>query len=321
MRRREFIGLVGGAVAWPVKARAQQSGPMRRVGFLRVGPPPPAFIDGFRQGMRERGLIEGQHFVIEYGLAKSAAQIPDVATELVARRLDVLVASGTPSVLPARDAAGRTPVVFVATIDPVAAGLVTSLVRHDQNLTGMTSISGDVIAKRLQMIKEVVPTLSKVALLVRESSPDTAQYVRESQTAARNLGVELQIEIERNPADIEGIFVAARSANALVVADDAEFTAQRDEIAALALRNRLPSVSGLRELADAGGLMSYGASFGDLYRRAASHVSKILQGAKASDLPIEQPVKFEFVLNMRTAKLLGLSIPPSLLALADEVIE
>ena len=206
MGRREFIGLIGGAVAWPIKARAQQSRPMRRVGFLRVGPPPPAFIDGFRQGMRERGLIEGQHFVIEYGLAKSAAQIPDVATELVTRRLDVLVASGTPSVLPARDAAGRTPVVFVATIDPVAAGLVTSLARHDQNITGMTSISGDVIAKRLQMIKEVVPTLSRVALLVRESSPDTAQYVRESQTAARKLGVKLQIEIERNPSDLEGIF-------------------------------------------------------------------------------------------------------------------
>ena len=322
MRRRKFIAILGGAAtAWSLTVSAQQPKPMRRVGFLRVGPPPPAFIDGFRQGMRERGLIEGQHFVIEYGLAKSAAQIPDVATELVTRRLDVLFASGTPSVLPARDAAGRTPVVFVATIDPVAAGLVTSLARHDQNITGMTSISGDVIAKRLQMIKEVIPTLSRVALLVRESSPDTAQYVRESQTAAQKLGLELQIEIERNPTDLEGIFVAARSANALVVADDAEFTAQRDEIAELALRNRLPSVSGLRQLAEAGGLMAYGASFGDLYRRAASHVSKILQGAKASDLPIEQPVKFEFVLNMRTAKLLGLSIPPSLLALADEVIE
>jgi putative tryptophan/tyrosine transport system substrate-binding protein len=194
MRRREFLGVLGGvAVAWPVVARAQQSEPMRRVGFLRVGPPPPAFIDGFRQGMRERGLIEGQHFVIEYGLAISAAQIPDVATELVTSRLDVLVASGTPSVLPARDAAGRTPVVFVATIDPVAAGLVTSLARHDQNITGMTSISGDVIAKRLQMIKELVPTLNRVALLVRESSPDTAQYVRESRTAAQALGVDLQI--------------------------------------------------------------------------------------------------------------------------------
>src|SRR5262249_48329071 len=258
---------------------------------------------------------------IEYGLAKSAAQIPDVAAELVTRRLDVLFASGTPSVLPARDAAGRTPVVFVATIDPIAAGLVARLAQDDQNITGMTSISGDVTAKRLQIIKEVVPTLHKVALLVRESSPDTAQYVRESQNAARALGVDLQIEIERNPTDLEGIVVAARSANALVVADDAEFTAQRVEIAELALKSRLPSVSGLKELAEAGGLMAYGASFGDLYMRAASHVSKILQGAKASDLPIEQPAKFEFVLNMLTAKLLGLSLPPSLPALPDQVIE
>jgi len=194
MNRREFLGKLGGVAAvWPVAALAQQSEPMRRVGFLRVGPPPPAFIDSFRHGMRERGLIEGQHFVIEYGLAKSAAQIPDVAAELVARKLDVLVASGTPSVLPARDAAGRTPVVFVATIDPVAAGLVTSLATHDENVTGMTSISGDVIAKRLQIIKAVVPELHKVALLVRESSPDTAQYVRESRTAAQALGVDLQI--------------------------------------------------------------------------------------------------------------------------------
>src|SRR3989440_8110100 len=151
---------------------------MREVGFLRGGPPPPAFIDGFRQGMRERGLIEGQHFVIEYGLAKSAAQIPDVATELVTRRLDVLFASGTPSVLPARDAAGRTPVVFVATIDPVAAGLVTNLARHRQNITGMTNISSDVITKRFQMIKKGGSPLNKDSPFVPATRPDTAPYVR-----------------------------------------------------------------------------------------------------------------------------------------------
>jgi putative ABC transport system substrate-binding protein len=308
-------------MAWPLKTRAQQAKQMRRIGFLRVGTPPAAFIDGFRQGLREQGYIEGQHFVIEYGLAQNAAQIPEVAAELVGRRLDILVASGTPSVLPARDAAGETPVVFVATIDPVAAGLVASLARPGKNITGMTSISGDVIAKRMQMIREMLPGLTRVALLVRESSPDTPQYVRESQTAARNLGLELQVEIERNPKDLERIFAAAQGASAIVVADDAEFTAQRYQIAELALGKRLPTISGLRELVDAGGLMGYGASFGDLYRRAASHVYKILQGAKAADLPIEQPVKFEFVLNMQTAKTLGLTIPPSLLALADEVIE
>src|SRR5882724_8630900 len=208
MRRREVIAALGGAAAsWSLAARAQQPKQMRRIGFLRVATPPAAFIDGFRQGMREQHLIEGQHFVIEYGLAQSAAQISDAAAELVRRGVDVLLASGTPSVFPARDAAGQIPVVFVATIDPVAAGLVASLASPGRNITGMTSISGDVIAKRLQMIREVLPTLTKVALLVRELSPDTSQYVKESQTAARKLGIELQVEIERNPNDLEGIFI------------------------------------------------------------------------------------------------------------------
>jgi putative tryptophan/tyrosine transport system substrate-binding protein len=320
MRRREFVILLA-MMATPIAALAQQPGKIRRIGFLRVGPPPPAFIEGFRQGLRELGYLEGQHFVIEYGLAESVAQIPDAAAELVRRKVDVIVASGTPSVLPARDAAGETPVVFVATIDPVAAGLVASLARPDHNITGMTSISADVIAKRLQIVRELLPKLVKAALLVRESSPDTAQYVKESATAARKLGIELQVEVERDPKDLEGVIVAARGASALLVADDAEFTAHRAQIAELALKYQLPTISGLRELAEAGGLMTYGPSFDELYRRAASHVYKILQGVNVADLPIEQPVKFDFVLNMRTAKALGLTIPPSLLALADEVIE
>lgn len=322
MKRREFLGLVGGAAAaWPLAALAQEVRKVGRIGFLRVGPPPAAFIDGFREGLREQGLVEGQHFVIEFVLAQSAAKIPDAAAELVRRRVDVIVASGTPSVLPARDAAGQIPVVFVATLDPVATGLVASLAKPGRNITGMTSVSGHVIAKRLQMIKELLPKLTRVAILVRESSPTAAQYVLESQTAARNLGIELQIETERNPKDLEGIFVALQRSSALVVADDAEFTAQRTQIAELALRSKLPTVSGLREMVEAGGLMAYGANFGELYRRAASHVHKILQGINPADLPVEQPTKFEFVLNMRTAKALGLTIPSSLLALVNEVIE
>jgi putative tryptophan/tyrosine transport system substrate-binding protein len=199
--RRAFIVLLALTVA-PLPALAQEPRKIRHIGFLRVGPPPPAFIDGFRRGLRELGYIEGQHFVIEYG----------------------------------------------STIDPVAAGLVASLARPGKNITGMTSISGDVIAKRLQMITELLPGLTRVALLVRETSPDTGQYVRESQTAARNLGIELQVEIERKPKDLEGIFAAAQGAGAVVVADDAEFTSQRDQIAELALKNRLPTMSGLREL-------------------------------------------------------------------------
>jgi putative ABC transport system substrate-binding protein len=322
MRRREFITLLGAAAAsgaWPFAALAQE--PVRRIGFLRVGPPPAAFIDGFRQGLREQGLVEGQHFVIEYSLAQSAAQIPDAAAELVRRKVDIIVASGTPSVLPARNAAGQTPVVFVATLDPVATGLVASLASPGRNITGMTSISGDLIAKRLQLTKELLPNLTRIAILVRESSPTAAQYVQESRTAARTLGIELQILTERNPKDLDGIFVAVQGSSALVVADDAEFTARRAQIAELALRNRLPTVSGLREMVEAGGLMAYGASFGELYRRAASQVRKILQGVNPANVPVEQPTKFEFVLNMRTAKALGLTVPPQLIARADEVIE
>ena len=223
--------------------------------------------------------------------------------------------------MPARDAAGQIPVVFVATLDPVATGLVASLASPGRNVTGMTSISGDIIAKRLQLTKELLPNLTRIAILVREASPTAPQYVQESRTAAQSLGIELQILTIAHPKDLDGIFVAVQRPSALVVADDAEFTARRTRIAELALKNQLPTVSGLREMAEAGGFMAYGASFGELYRRAASQVRKILQGANPGNLPVEQPTKFEFVLNMRTAKALGLTVPPALQARADEVIE
>ena len=172
MKRREFITLLGGAAGIPLAARAQRPDRMRRIGFLRVGPPPAAFINGFLGGMLERGLVEGQHFVIEYSLPQSAALVPDAAVELAGRNVDVIVASGTPSALPAKNAAGQIPVVFVATVDPVAAGLVESLARPGHNITGMTSISGDLIAKRLQLIKELLPRLTRVAILVREFESD-----------------------------------------------------------------------------------------------------------------------------------------------------
>ena len=321
MRRRDFIrALAGSASLWPLAALAQQAG-IRRIGFLRVGPPPAAFIGGFQKGLREQGLVEGQHFVIEYAIAQNSAQVSKAATELVDRRVDIIIASGTPSVLPAANAAGQIPVVFVATLDPVATGLVTSLARPGRNVTGMTSISGDLIAKRLELVRELLPKLTKVAILVREASPTAAQYVHESQAAARNLGIELQIVSERDPNDLDEIFAALQGSSAVVVADDAEFTAGRARIAELALKSRLPTISGLKEMVEAGGLLAYGASFGELYRRAASHVYKILQGVNPADLPVEQPAKFEFVLNMRTAKALGLTVPPTLLARADEIIE
>jgi putative ABC transport system substrate-binding protein len=308
-------------IAGPVVAAAQETGKLRRIGFLRVGPPPPSYIGGFREGLRQEGLVEGEQVIIDFALAPSATQIADTAAELVRRRPDIILAAGTPSVFPARDAAGQIPVVFVAIFDPVAAGLVTTLARPGGNVTGMTTISGDLAAKRLQLTKELLPNIGKIAILVRDSSPTTPQYLQETRSAARKLGLDLQVLTEHHPNDLGELFAAARGADALVVGDDTEFTTHRVRIAELAVRNHLPNVHGLREMVDAGGLMSYGASFHDLYRRAASQVRKILQGIKPGDLPIEQPVKFEFVLNMRAAKALGLTISPSLLAAADEVIE
>src|SRR4029079_1062526 len=245
MRRREFITLIGGAVAWSLAARAQQAGNIPRIGFLRVGPPPAAFIDGFRQGLREQGLVEDQHFVIEYSLAQGAAQVHDAAAELVRRKVDIIVASGTPSVMPARDAAGHIPVVFVATLDPVATGLVPSLARPGGNVTGLTTISSDLIAKRLELIKEFFPAFTKVAILVRDSSPTTPEYIQQSRVAAEKLGLELKVLTEHQPPDLETLLVAARDLDALVVGDDTEFTTFRTKIAELAIRNRLPTIHGL----------------------------------------------------------------------------
>jgi ABC-type uncharacterized transport system substrate-binding protein len=321
--RREFITLLGrAAAAWPLAAaRAQQARPSR-IGFLRVGAPPPTYIGGFREGLREQGLLEGRDVVIEFALAQSAAQIPEVAAELARSRVDVILAAGTPSVFPARDAAGNIPVVFVATFDPVATGLVASLARPGGNVTGMTTISSDLVAKRVQLIKELFPGITRVALLVREASPTAPHYIEETRSAAKQLALDVQVLTERDPSDFEKLFVAARASEALVVGDDTEFTAYRTQMAEMAVRNRLPTIHGLREMVDAGGLIAYGASFHDLYRRAASHVKKIIMhGARPGEIPVEQPSKFELVVNMRTAQALGLNMPPTLLARADEVIE
>jgi putative ABC transport system substrate-binding protein len=320
--RRQFIRLLGGAAAaWPLATRAQQSKP-RRIGFLRVGPPPPTYIGGFREGLREQGLIEGRDVVIDFALAQNATQIPKAAAELASRQVDVILAAGTPSVFPAKEAAGHIPVVFVATFDPVTTGLVASLARPGGNVTGMTTISSDLVAKRVQPIKEFFPDFSKLAILVRDASPTAPHYIEETRSAAQKLGFELQVLTERHPSDLEKLFVAARTSEAVVVGDDTEFTTYRTQMAELAVKNGLPTIHGLRKMVDAGGLIAYGASFHDLYRRAASHVRKIImQGVKPGDIPIEQPSKFEFVINMRTAQALGLNIPSTLLARADEVIE
>ena len=289
MRRREFLGVVGGvAAAWPLAARAQQLGRTYRIGFLRVGLPPPAWITALRQGLREHGLIEGQNIEIEFGLAQSVAELPNVAAELVRRKVDVLFASGSPTVLSARDAAGTIPVVFVGIFDFVETREVASLARPGGNLTGMSGMVVDLAGKRMQLLNELLPRMTKVAILVRGASPATPPFVREAERSAQVLGVELQVLRMGNPSDLEMLLASASSAGGLIGSDDAVFTAHRQRIAELALKRRLPTMFGFREMAEAGCLTCYGPNYADLYWGAASHVHKILNGTKPADMGNQQ---------------------------------
>jgi putative ABC transport system substrate-binding protein len=324
VRRREFITLLGGAAVAlldPDCALAQEARKVKRMGFLRMGPPPSAWLEGLRHGLRELGYIEGRNLTIEFGLAPNAAQVPDFAAELVRLKVAVILASGTPAVLAAKDAAGTIPVVFVAAIDPVATGLVASLARPGGNVTGLTNTQADITGKQLQLLMELLPELSRIAVMVRPTSHASTRYVEEAETAARALGAQLQILNLGDPIDLEEVLSTAQRATAVIMTDDAVFTAYRTQIADLALKNRLPFISTTSEFVNAGGLMSYGPSTTDLYRRAAAYVGKILNGAKAADLPVEQPTKFELVINLKTAKALGLIVPPILLSRADGLIE
>jgi putative ABC transport system substrate-binding protein len=320
LSRRRFLQAVGGSLllAPPSTGWTQQ---VKRIGFLRVGSPPQQFLAGFRQGLREQGLTEGQNVVIEWGLAGSVAQLPDALAGLMRLNVDVLVASGTSSVLLTRNAARTIPVVFVAAVDPVAMGLVKTLARPGGTVTGITAVAEELNGKRLELLQQLIPNFSSVAFLVREGSPATPEHTKEAERAARTLGLRLQVVAARDHSELEKAISAARGAGALLVVDDSVFTTQRAKIAEFALKNRLPTMYGHIAMVQAGGLMTYGPDYGDLYRRAAGYVQKILQGAKPSDLPVEQPTKFEFGINLKTAKSLGLTTPPSLLARADHVIE
>ena len=318
-RRRLVLHAVASLAGCPGAVRAQ-SRQVHRIGFLRVGPPPAAWIDGFRQGLRELNHVEGQNVVIEFGLGRDSAQLSTLAAELV-RKVDVLIASGTPSVVPAKNATKTVPIVFVAAIDPVAAGVTASLARPGGNVTGITAMHADLVAKRLAFMKELVPRVSRIAVLTRATSPASPQYVKEAEAAAQLLALQLQIVAVKDPAELPAALAALPRESPLVVADDAVFTAHRVTIAELALKHRLPTAYGFSDMVEAGGLMAYGPHYGDMYRRAAIQVHKILAGAKPAELPVEQPTRFELVLNLKTAKALGLTVPPSLLLRADQVIE
>ena len=322
MKRREFILLLGvAATVWPLAARAQSLSKVHRIGVLRVGEPPPSYIQPFLQTLSHLGYVDGRNIIIEYGLAHSVEQLPDMAAELVRRRVDVVLASGTPSVMPAKNATNTIPVVFVGAIDPKAAGVVSNFARPGGNVTGISSVFADLTGKRLELLKEILPSLSRVVFLSRAANPGHAHYAQEAELAARALQVDLQIILVSSPNEFEEAFRKAQGANAIVQVDDAMFTSERARLVELAARHRLPVVYGPRDFALLGGLSTLGPDYSDLYRRAATYVDKILKGAKPGDLPVDQPARYSLVINLRTARSLGLSIPPAVLARADEVIE
>jgi putative ABC transport system substrate-binding protein len=312
-----------GLLAAPLAASAQQPpGKTARIGFL--GDVPPFLDEAFRQGLRELGYVEGQNIAIEYRSSEwKFERLPGLAAELVRLKVDVIVAANTRATEAAKQATSTIPIVFTVSGDPVAEGLVASLARPGGNLTGLATISPELVGKQLEMLKAVAPKVSRVALLQNPTQPSHSRAVRQAEDAARVLRVQLQVLKARTPSEIEAAFAAMRSqrADGVLVLRDAEFRAQRAQIVALAAKHRLPGMYGLREEAEAGGLMAYGASVPQLFRRAATYVDRILKGAKPADLPVEQPTKFELVINLKTAKALGLTIPPSLLQQADQVIQ
>jgi len=323
MRRRAFITLLGGAAAWPIVARAEQVGKVYRIGVISAGSNLMADTSSaLVEGLRELGWIEGENIVIERRYAENrSGRLPELAAELVRLDVHVIVAIGTLAPLAAKQATSTIPIVMTATGDPVGAGLVASLAQPGGNVTGLSLMAPDLAGKRLELLKELVPSISHVAVLWNAANPYSALVFRETASAAQALRMEIQSLEVRSPADFGGALDTAKRQDALFTVEDPLTVTYRKEIANFAMVNRMPAIYGLREFAEAGGLMSYGANLVDLFRRAGTYVDKILKGAKPANLPVEQPTKFDFVINLRTARTLGLSVPDRLLALADEVIE
>jgi putative tryptophan/tyrosine transport system substrate-binding protein len=324
--RRDFITLLGSAAAaWPLAAHAQQVPKLPTIGFLGAANASfeRASADAFVQRLRELGWIENRTVAIEYRWAEGRDErFAQIAAEFVRLKVDVILTYGTPSILAVKKATAVIPIVFAAAGDPVGTGLVASLARPAGNITGLSIQQTDLASKRLEMLREVLPSLRTVAILFDVGSPNAVLEMGEAQAAARTLGLGVVASEVRRAEDIAPAFDAFKGrADALYVCPNPLLTTNRIRINTLALGVRLPTIHGFREYTVAGGLMSYGPNFPDLFRRAAEYVDKILRGAKPSDLPVEQPTKFDLVVNLTTARALGLDIPPTLLARADEVIE
>jgi putative ABC transport system substrate-binding protein len=325
LRRRQFIALLGGAATWPLAARAQQSA-MPVVGFLNgASYQLSAFlVQAFHRGLAETGFAEGRNVAFEYRSAEGQySRLPALAADLVARNVNVIAAAGTPTGLPAKTATSTIPVVFVTGSDPVEQGLVVSLNHPSSNLTGATTLAVELGQKRMQLLREMVPSATFVAVLVNQKGPNLASVSRDLEGAARTLDLPMRVVQASNDAELDSAFVslAEMQAKALVIGTDTFFNSKSARLAELALRHRVPAVYQYREFVAAGGLMSYAGSITDAYRVAGTYTGRILKGEKPADLPVQQSTKAELFINLKTARAFGLDVPPTLLARADEVIE
>jgi putative tryptophan/tyrosine transport system substrate-binding protein len=322
MRRRVIISLLSIFLSASIDTVfAQEVKTPRRIGWL--GFPIPARYEAFRQGMRDLGYIEGQNFVIALVDTGANSRLPDAVAELIRRNAEVIVTTGSPAVFAAKQATSTIPIVMTTGGDPVALGLIASLAHPGGNVTGLTSISNDLAAKRLDLLKETIPKLVRVGVLWNPDDPSPSISFKETESAARGFGMQLQPLRVRSPSDFEGAFktATAKRLEALVILQTALINNQIVRIIELATKNRLPTMFGEGLQVESGGLMSYAPNSPDLFRRAATFVDKILKGRKPADLPVEQPTKFEFVINLKTAKQIGLTIPPNVLVRADKVIK